>query len=370
MSAPQNQPRPDARPYPDEATAPTQRRSALKKSAGRAKTQRNMSLTAAALAALLGVVSLGQVSDQAPQATELSRAADTSKRAEAPGQVKRQTEPAPTPLPATDPSPEPTTAPATEPAPAAPVAEPAPAPATTTAAPAPAPAPEPVATTASTGTMPVGVPGAWTMAFADEFNGTALDTAKWSNCWFSPTCGTMNKVTTSPSNVSVGGGNLVLSLASSTSGALVSTNPKGGATTGYEFTTGYVEARIKFPGNGTGLYNWPAFWTNGQSWPTNGENDIAEVLSGKMTVNYHSSSGAHNQGTVPGDWGNAFHTFGLHRTANSADVYFDGVKVKSYSTDDGGAPQYIILNVGASGSSPAAYGAASQVQVDYVRAWK
>ena len=218
--------------------------------------------------------------------------------------------------------------------------------------------------------MPVGVPGAWTMAFSDEFNGTALDTAKWSNCWFSPSCGTMNKVTTSPSNVSVGGGNLGLSLSSSTTGALVSTNPKGGASTGYQFGTGYVEARIKFPGNGTSLYNWPAFWTTGQSWPTTGENDIAEVLSGKMTVNYHSASGTHNQGTVAGDWGNNFHTFGLHRTATSSDVYFDGVKVKSYPTDDGGAPQYIVLNVGASGSSPAAYGAASQVQVDYVRAWQ
>ncbi|MET3164306.1 UNVERIFIED_ORG: cytoskeletal protein RodZ [Arthrobacter sp. UYEF10] len=370
MSAPHDQPRPDARPYSEEAAAPTQRRSVLKKSAGRAKTQRNMSLTAAALVALLGVVSLGQVSDQAPQSAELSRVADTSNRAQAPGQVKHSTSPAPAPLPSTDPTPDPTTT--TAPAPATTTAAPAPAPApttataTTTAAPAPAPT---VAPLAATGAMPVGVPGAWTMAFADEFNGTDLDASKWSNCWFSSNCGTMNKVSTSPSNVSVNGGNLVLSLNSSSSGSLVSTNPKGGATTGYQFGTGYVEARIKFPGDGTNLYNWPAFWTTGQTWPTNGENDIAEVLSGKMTVNYHSTSGAHNQGTVPGNWGNSFHTYGLHRTATSSDVYFDGVKVKSYPTDDGGAPQYIVLNVGASSTAPA-YGAASQVQVDYVRAWQ
>lgn len=218
--------------------------------------------------------------------------------------------------------------------------------------------------------MPVGVPGAWTMKFDDEFNATSLDTTKWSNCWFASNCGTMNNVATSPANVTVSGGNLILTLSSSSTGALVSTNPSGGATTGYQFTTGYAEARIKFPGNSSGLYNWPAFWTDGQKWPTDGENDIAEVLSGKMTVNYHSDSGSHNQGTVAGDWSNSFHTFGLHRMANSADVYFDGVKVKSYATDDGNAPQYLVLNVGASGSSPAAYGAASQVQVDYVRAWQ
>ncbi|RAX45111.1 hypothetical protein DQ354_11885 [Arthrobacter sp. AQ5-06] len=370
MSASNDQPRTDARPQTQEAAAPTQRRALLKKSPNRARSRQVMTLTAAALVALLGVVSLGQVTEQAPQSAELSRVADTSSRAEAPGQVKRNTSPTPA-LPATDPTPVATTEPA--PSPETSTAAPAPAPTTTATATATTAAPEPtpvVAPLASTGALPVGVPGAWTMAFSDEFNGTGLDAAKWSNCWFSPTCGTMNKVTTSPGNVAVAGGNLVLSLASSSSGALVSTNPRGGAGTGYEFTTGYVEARIKFPGDGTNLYNWPAFWTNGQSWPTNGENDIAEVLSGKMTVNYHSTSGAHNQGTVPGDWGNNFHTFGLHRTANSSDVYFDGVKVKSYSTDDGGAPQYIVLNVGASGSSPAAYGAASQVQVDYVRAWK
>jgi cytoskeletal protein RodZ len=373
MSASRNQPRPDARPYSDEAAAPTQRRSVLKKSAKRSKTRRNMTLTAAALVALLGVVSLGQVSDHAPQSAELSRVADTSNRAQAPGQLKRTTDPTSAPLPATDPTPTATTTTTTAPAPAptttaapAPTTSPTTTTATTTAAPAPAPT---VAPLAATGTAPLGVPGSWTMAFDDEFNGTGLDGSKWSNCWFSSNCGTMNNVSTSPGNVSVNGGNLVLSLSSASSGSLVSTNPKGGATTGYQFGTGYVEARIKFPGDGTNLYNWPAFWTTGQTWPTNGENDIAEVLSGKMTVNYHSGSGSHNQGSVPGNWGNAFHTYGLHRTATSSDVYFDGVLVKSYPTDDGGAPQYIVLNVGASGTAPA-YGAASQVQVDYVRAWQ
>jgi hypothetical protein len=215
------------------------------------------------------------------------------------------------------------------------------------------------------------VPGNWTLKFQDEFNGPALDTTKWATSWFKG--GTMNNVATSASNVSIVDGQLHLKLSSSTLGALVSTNNWDTAKPGYEFTTGYVEARIFFPGTGwatgtDGCYNWPAFWTNGHRWPTDGENDIAEVLSGKMTVNYHSASGAHNQGAVPGAWCGSYHTYGLHRKAGSADVYFDGVKVKSYSTDDSGQPQYIILNVGRSGT--AVTGDASAVKVDYVRAWQ
>ncbi|MCW2724025.1 MAG: hypothetical protein JWN35_946, partial [Frankiales bacterium] len=30
---------------------------------------------------------------------------------------------------------------------------------------------------------PVGVPGSWKLKFSDEFNGTTLDTSKWSTGW-------------------------------------------------------------------------------------------------------------------------------------------------------------------------------------------
>lgn len=253
----------------------------------------------------------------------------------------------------------------------APAADPVPAAAAVAAPPAePAPtAAAPVTVLASTGSglTPMGVPGAWSQTFSDDFNGTALDTSKWSSSWFGG--GTMNKVRTDPANVSVGGGNLSLKLSDAGTGSLVSSNPKDAATTGYEFRTGYTEARIAFPGNGTALHNWPAWWTTGHSWPATGENDIAEVLKGKMTSNYHSSSGTHNQGTIAGTWGNEYHTYGLWRKANVSEVYVDGVKVKSFPTDDGNASQFLVLNVGKAGTSTA-YGPASEMKVDYVRAWQ
>ncbi|MBL8103441.1 MAG: carboxypeptidase regulatory-like domain-containing protein, partial [Anaerolineales bacterium] len=56
------------------------------------------------------------------------------------------------------------------------------------------------------------------------------------------------------------------------------------------------------------------------------------------------------------------------RQANKADVYWDGKLVKSYTTDDNGKGEDLILNIGA-GSYPM-YGAAGAMQVDYVRVWK
>ena len=237
---------------------------------------------------------------------------------------------------------------------------PAPSP-TATAAPAPTVAPAP------TSPMPMGVSGNWSMKFQDEFNGTTVDRAKWAPFWFSPS-GVMNKVTTDPANVAVSNGELTLKLADATHGALISSNPKGGATPGFEYNYGYSEARVFFPGSSSSVSNWPAWWTTGQKWPTTGENDIAEGLSGKMTTNYHSDAGASNSGTIAGSWGGSWHTYGLNRQPGKNDVYFDGKLVRSYATIDNGAPHYFVLNVGAS-SATQVYGEDSKVKVDYVRFW-
>jgi hypothetical protein len=223
----------------------------------------------------------------------------------------------------------------------------------------------------STGTggavLPVGPVGSqkkWTLAFDDEFNGTSLDTTKWAANWYDEG-GEMNGVGTYAANVSVSGGNLILTRASSTSGALVNTQSNNG----FAVQVGmYAEARIYFPGNGSSIYNWDAWWISGPSWPADGEHDIAEVLGGALTENYHSPSGAHNHGAPPGYWGNAFHVYGIYRQSGSAQVYWDGNLVESYSTDDNGVGENLVLNVGS--GSPAAYGAASQMLVDYVRVWQ
>jgi len=218
--------------------------------------------------------------------------------------------------------------------------------------------------------MPIGRPGNWSLLFEDNFE--ILNRKVWTPYWFNDCAGSMmNKVLTCSGNVSVLGGELRLQMSAPGKGALVATNPSDGAAghAGASFGLGFFEARILFPGTcGATIHNWPAWWTTGQSWPTHGENDIAEPLSGTMHSNYHSPS-RNITLRIPGCWAGQFHTYGLHRQAGRNDIYFDGTPVHSYTTQDGGAPHYLVINVGYwSGSQ--VFGAAGAVRVDYVRVWK
>jgi licheninase len=226
----------------------------------------------------------------------------------------------------------------------------------------------------SPGHQPLGVPGNWTTVLAENFDD--LNRALWTPYWFSEGS-QRNGVATNAANVAVANGELTLTLASSASGALISTNPNDfePGHVGFTFNYGFVEARIFFPGSGPTVYNWVDFWTNGQTYPTNGLANIAEsdsLTSGRLKARYHSGApGAaviQDSGPIPGNWGGSWHIYGLHRRPGQNDVYIDGQKVWSYLTNDAGAPHYIVLNVGNS-TGNSVYGDASKVRVDYLRVW-
>jgi uncharacterized protein YkwD len=214
-------------------------------------------------------------------------------------------------------------------------------------------------TTTPAPSLPAGVPT--NVRWADEFNDTTIDPAKWivTDGW------AVNDVTTRTANAREAGGNLVLKKTTASDGAHVYSGEQED-NVGTMLQVGeYAEARVRFP---AGLPNWDAWWTSGPDWPRGGEHDIAEVLDGEMTTNYHyeDANGNHvaaNQGVVPGTWDGAFHTFGVHRKADSADVYYDGKLVKSYPTNDPDLGQSLIFNTGAGTT----VGTASEMLVDYVR---
>lgn len=218
---------------------------------------------------------------------------------------------------------------------------------------------------------PNGPPGSWALVFQDEFTGTALDTTKWYSTWFN-VGGKMNNVHTAASNVTVSHGVARLQLSSNTTGALIHTYPYNNSGRFAARVGDYVEARLWFPGNGTAIYNWSAWWINStDEYPAGGEHDVAEVLAGKVKVVYHDKDKKGLPSLAPpGYWGNKWHTFGVHRKTESADVYWDGNIVRSYQTNDDGRPLDLILNIGVRDGSPTKLGEEGAMRIDYVRAWR
>jgi beta-glucanase (GH16 family) len=247
---------------------------------------------------------------------------------------------------------------------------------------------------------PTGVGGSWTLVWHDEFDGSSLDLSKWRPNWFGSTdtavTVAVNVLEVScydPAQVSVSGGNLELTAVATTNAAC---KKKDGSQASYasglvmsdgryNFTYGFVEARMWLP-PGTGTpENWAAFWVNGQVWPEDGEIDVMETLGGgsdtRWTYHYDSDTGAgttHSQITgTPNNMisGAGWHVFGANWQPDEITFYYDGKSMGSVASSDlaGGAkttssPHYFIVNHGLNGNY--AVKVPSTLKIDYVRHWQ
>ena len=201
------------------------------------------------------------------------------------------------------------------------------------------------------------------VSFQDEFDGTSLDTSKWGYQYgcFDPAQRSQAQYTDSPENVSVHDGHLSLTaryspMKNKWDGSQVPRTCKNGDTT-YDapFTSGmittktkdgkvlyaapgtgfYAEARVKLP---TARSSWSAFWGTGTKggWPANGEIDIFESKGydpSFLMSNIHTPRAGNpkktqqHQGAMHGDTATSqseWHTYGLLKTADAIEFYFDG----------------------------------------------
>jgi hypothetical protein len=199
--------------------------------------------------------------------------------------------------------------------------------------------------------------------FTENFANLDQWTAQWMGTDTDPN---VNPISTG--NATVSGGIASLLCNTDGVGALLSTNPDGGASPGFQMGLGYIEMCIYLPGTG-----WGTGWSDGQDWPADGENDIIEWL-GSATSNYHygtdSDHESKNSGTIAGTWDDNYHYFAVHRQDGTNDIWWDTTNVWSYTTDDGGADHYLILNHGiASYPGGDDSGAGSTFRVASVNAW-
>jgi beta-glucanase (GH16 family) len=227
-------------------------------------------------------------------------------------------------------------------------------------------------------TRPAGnQPGTWHLVLQDTFTGSALNTAVWSTGWLAhgitPPVSSGELECYDPANVTVSGGALHLSLiqhphscggkARPYSSGMVNTDGK------FQFTYGFMEARIWLPGKGGQITDWPAFWADGQHWPKDGEIDVLEGLGGRACwhfINRDAVRGGCAAGTFYGGW----HTFGADWEPRSITYYYDGRVVGTIKSGITHAPMYLILNNATAHLYQIPVQVPADMRVAYVRVWQ
>lgn len=241
-----------------------------------------------------------------------------------------------------------------------------------TAKPKPPPPPPPVHGVCDDDINETAIIGAgWTKTFEDLFS-TNLNS--W-NIWIG---GAFNNELQlyQGSNLSLTSGNLVIAARQETvSGP---TTPFDPTPKTFNYTSGRIEsktnfsasasspsvrmmARIKLP-SGYGM--WPAFWSYGDPWPTQGEIDILEARGQedfKYQTNYFYGRTA-NRNLVRGAEGfvttdvslqSCYHVYEMIWSQNDLKFYFDGVLVKtnsgSYVPSLFGKTEKVTLNLAVGG---------------------
>jgi beta-glucanase (GH16 family) len=227
--------------------------------------------------------------------------------------------------------------------------------------------------------LPAGNPrGPWHLVFSDTFTGEALNTAGWSTGWLAD--GITAPVNPqelecyAPANVRVSGGTLNLSLVQEThscggkarpyTSGIVNTDGK------FQFTYGFMQARIWLPGEGDNIINWPAFWADGQNWPRTGEIDVLEGLDGGHACWHFVNSSSVRGGCAAGAFTNGWHTFGADWEPHSITFYYDGRAVGTIKSGITHTPMYLILNNATAHIFDILVHVPADMRVSYVRVWQ
>jgi hypothetical protein len=224
---------------------------------------------------------------------------------------------------------------------------------------------------------PAGLPGYTTKVWSEEFTGTTapINTAEW----YVADGPTNNGVTSKAANVRIANGVLETRLMDTDGDK----QPNTGAhlyTTKQMLDVGeVVEFRARFAGSkqvttGNKHRSWTAVWTSGDPWAAPGELDIAEVLSGQVTKNYHygtypNVTHVNGGGSTAVPTKDVWQTYSVERTATQYIVRWGGVVVHTFAEKDNGGPQRLLITAG-NGSDDEFDWAGSPLQVDSVAVYK
>ena len=245
---------------------------------------------------------------------------------------------------------------------------------------------------------PTTYPG-YTLAWADEFNGSSLNATDWSfeNGDGCPgICGWGNNeleyYTDRPDNLFFQDGKLIIEAKKETFGGKNYTSSKILTRGKKLFKFGRFDIRAKLP-KGKGI--WPAFWFLPQDnlyggWPTSGELDFMEMIGHEPnrtygTLHYGPGPGSIQLGgntTLPsGIFNDEFHVFSLEWKQDQIKWFVDGVEYSSHNKTEFGSYTYpfnenffMIFNLAVGGNWPGNPDASTYLPqwliVDYVRLYQ
>jgi beta-glucanase (GH16 family) len=246
---------------------------------------------------------------------------------------------------------------------------------------------------------PMGQSDDWNLLFSDDFDGTSLDTSKWTTCYWWDNDGCTNASNNElewyqPDDVLVSNGTLKLRAQKRTINASDGNTyeyTSGMITSGrdtwerllparFAFQYGYAEIRAKAP-SGKGL--WPAFWMLPDDHNSKPEIDAMEIIGQEpntieMHVHYLRSDGSvassGSSWTGP-DFSADWHTFAVDWQPEAIIWYVDGIERWRY-TDTltiPAEPLYLLVNLAVGGDYAGAPDSStpfpSYYEIDYVRVW-
>ncbi|HEY1166472.1 MAG TPA: Ig-like domain-containing protein [Chitinophaga sp.] len=251
------------------------------------------------------------------------------------------------------------------------------------------------------------------LVWEEQFNGSSLNAQHWTyetgdGC-SKGNCGWGNQeleyYTSRPENVRVESGHLVIEARAESMGGKSFTSARIKSSGRVSFRYGALEARIKVPKVGNGL--WPAFWllgSTGGTWPRNGEVDILEmgfagaIAAGKAnkTVSAATHWWTENPGGYTGhatyakdtvteatELSDDYHLYKLEWDSSFLTIFLDNSPYYKIAINGGNGfeafhnPFYIILNLAVGGNYPGIHSPAGitaplpgRMEVDYIKLYQ